>query len=341
MRHCLLARCACPIAFALLGLLLQAPGCSPSAQAPARKDRPLIAMLPKLVNVDYFNATKRGAEKAATEIGVDLIYDGPAQATAEGQNQFIETWIRQKVDAICIAPNQPKSVKTFVESAKAAGIKVVTWDTDAPESGRDLMVNQIDDKKLGEMLMDDLARQMGGSGQWAIAIASLEATNLNTWRRHAEARAKSHPGLVLVATEVTKEDENIARQRVETLLNAHPGLKGIIAFDSNSVPGAAEAIVRAGKVGKVALVGNSTPERMRKYVKDGVLESFYLWDPRALGDLTVRCAQALVQGKELKEGVEVPGFGKLHFSPEDPRMVILSDPIRFTKENVDRYDFSL
>src|SRR4029453_8867483 len=136
------------------------------------------------------NATKRGAEQAAAEIGVDLIYDGPSAATAEGQNEFIETWIRQKVDAICLAPNQPKAVKRFVEKAKAAGIKVLTWDTDAPESGRDLMVNQVDDKVLGEMLMDDLARQMSEEGEWAIAIASLDAANLNTWRRFAEARAK-------------------------------------------------------------------------------------------------------------------------------------------------------
>ncbi|MBI4607228.1 MAG: substrate-binding domain-containing protein [Planctomycetes bacterium] len=300
-----------------------------------------VAMLPKLINIDYFDASKRGAQKAARELGVELIFDGPAEATAEGQNQFIETWIRQKVDAICVAPNQPRSIRRFVERAKRAGIKVLTWDTDAPESGRDLMVNQVDDRVLGETLMDELARQMGGSGKWAIAIASLDAANLNTWRRHAEARAKKHPGLELVATEVTKEDENFARQRVETLLNAHPDLKGIIAFDSNSVPGAAEAISRAGKAGKVALVGNSTPLKMRKYVKEGVVECFFLWDPRALGGLTVHLAKALVEGKEVKEGMEVPGFGKLRFSKEDPKMVILADPIRFTKDNIDKYDFGL
>src|SRR5262245_26993135 len=311
-------------------------------QSATGNSKVVIAMLPKLINIDYFDACKRGADKAATELGVTLIYDGPNEPSGSEQNKFIDTWIRQGVNAICVAPNQPKTIRRFVEKAQAAGIKVLTWDTDAPESGRDLFVNQVDEKVLGEMLMDDLAKQMGEEGEWAIAIASLDAANLNTWRRFAEARAKQkYPRMKLVATEVTKEDENFARQKVETLLNAWPNLKGIIAFDSNSVPGASEAVKRAGKVGKVAIVGNSTPNKMRPYIKEGVLQSFYLWDPRELGALTVRLAKMLIEGQTLRQGMEIPGHGKLVFSKQDPKTVIMADPIRFTKENIDKYDFGI
>jgi len=314
-----------------------------SANAPKKTEgKVVIAMLPKLINIDYFDACKRGATKAAEELGVTLIYDGPTEPSGSEQNKFIDTWIRQGVNAICIAPNQPKTIRRFVEKAQAQGIKVLTWDSDAPESGRDLFVNQVDEKVLGETLMDDLARQMGEEGEWAIAIASLDAANLNTWRRHAEARAREkYPKLKLVATEVTKEDENFARQKIETLLNAYPNLKGIIAFDSNSVPGASEAVKRAGKIGKVAITGNSTPGKMRPYIKDGVLQSFYLWDPRELGALTVRLAKLLVDGQLLRDGMEVPGHGKIVISKQDGKTVIMADPIRFTKENIDKYDFGL
>ncbi len=333
------SRTAC-LAAAVLAVVLGFVGCGPQESGRVDDGKIVIAMLPKLKNIAYFAACHRGAENAAGELGVELIYDGPDEPSGSEQQKFIETWIRQGVDAICVAPNQPKAMSRLVERAHERGIKVLTWDSDAPESGRVLMVNQVDDKTLAHMLMDDLAAQMNEEGEWAIAIASLDAANLNSWRRLAEARAKDkYPKLKLVETVVTKEDENEARKMVETLLNTYPALKGIIAFDSNSVPGAAEAIERSKKVGKVALTGNTSPGKMRGYIERGVLKSFYLWDPRALGDLTIRLAAAIVKGEEIKPGKEIPGYGKLNFSSDDPTMVILSQPIRFSKENIAQYDW--
>lgn len=340
--------------FSVLGLgLFCLAGCGSSGpsepaaggKAASADDEIVIAMLPKLTTIAYFEACHVGAEQAVEDLNkegikVKLIYDGPTENSGSEQTKFVETWIRQKVDAICVAPNQPKTMKRFVQKAHDAGITFLTWDSDAEESGRDLMITQVDETVLAHMLMDDLAAQMGEEGEWAIAIASLDAHNLNTWRKIAEARAADkYPKLKLVNTVVTEEDENLARQRVETLLNAHPQLKGILAFDSNSVPGAAEAIKRAGKVGEVALTGNSTPGKMKPYIDEGVLESFYLWDPRDLGNLTIRLAVAMVQGQNIEPGQEFPGHRPLVFSDKDPKTVILSDPIRFTKENIDEYDF--
>jgi rhamnose transport system substrate-binding protein len=316
-------------------------GTGQAGGAAKSRDQITIAMLPKLTNIAYFRACQEGAQKAAAELGVRLVYDGPTDPSASDQNKFIEAWIRQGVDAICIAPNEPKAIKRLVQQAQSHGIKVLTWDSDAPDSGRDLMVNQIDDKRLGESLMDEIARQMHEEGEWAVVIASLNADNLNTWRRYAEARVtEKYPKLVKVDTVVTEEDVDKSRKSVETLLNVHPNLKGMIAFDSNSVPGAAEALKRTGKAGKVALCGNTTPAPMKQYLKDGVLESFYLWDPRQLGDLTVRLAVALVEGKSPKAGQSINGSPALTFSPREATTVIMSpEPLKFTKDNIDRYDW--
>ena len=137
----------------------QAPdaGSSSAVAASAASGAPVIAMIPKLVNIDYFDACKRGADQAAKELGVTLIYNGPTEPSGAEQNKFMDTFIRQQVKAICIAPNQPKTIRRFVEKAQAQGIKVITWDSDAPDSGRDLFVDQVDEKVLGERLMDDLA----------------------------------------------------------------------------------------------------------------------------------------------------------------------------------------
>ncbi|MEO1996980.1 MAG: substrate-binding domain-containing protein [Planctomycetaceae bacterium] len=316
-----------------------AVGCTAETDKSVQKPT-VIAMLPKLTNIAYFDACHRGAQAAAEDLGVRLIYDGPREPSGSEQNKFIESWIRQGVDAICVAPNQPKSIKNFVRRAQQRGIKVLTWDSDAPQSGRDLMVNQVDDQLLGHLLIDDIAQQMHGEGEWAIAIASLDAANLNAWRKHAEKRAtEKYPKMELVDVVVTNEDENVARAKVETLLNVHPDLKGIIAFDSNSVPGAAEALKRTNKWKQVALTGNTSPQKMRPYIKQGILKSFYLWDPRELGDLTIRLAVALVRDETVVAGQTIAHHRPLEFSQQDPKMVILSQPIRFSAENIDQYDW--
>jgi ABC-type sugar transport system substrate-binding protein len=335
------ARMSSSIVGVLVGLLAAAfiVGCGESATDDGKMR---IAMMPKLVGIDYFNACEVGAKRAADELGVTLIYNGPTEPSASEQNDFLQTWIRQGVDAICIAPNDPEAVEKWVAEAQKAGIKVLTWDTDAAKSGRDLMVNQVDDDKLGTMLIDELARQMGEEGEWANVLASRDAANLNGWRKVVEKRAaEKYPRMKLVETVLTEENETTARNKVGTLLNAYPSLKGLVAYDSNSVPGAAKAIQLADRVGEVKLVGNSTPGRMRPYIKAGVLECFFLWDPQELGYLTVHCAKLLVDGVKLESGRKIGSALKLTFSPKDPKMVILSDPIRFTADNIDEYDFGI
>ncbi len=334
------------------GMGLVAGGCSHESAATATrggaaggKAKPrnqiVIAMLPKLTNIAYFRACQEGAQKAADELGVKLIYDGPSDPSASDQNKFIETWIRQGVDAICIAPNEPKAIKRFVQQAQDRGIKVLTWDSDAPDSGRDLMVNQVDDKRLGEALMDEIARQMHEEGEWAVVIASLNADNLNTWRRYAEARAaEKYPKLMKVDTVVTEEDVDKSRKLVETLLNVHPNLKGMIAFDSNSVPGAAEALKRTGKAGKVALCGNTTPAPMKAYLKDGVLESFLSVGPAEAGRSDGALGRGAGRGQVAQGGRIDQRFAAADVQPAEATTVIMSpEPLKFTKDNIDQYDW--
>lgn len=326
-----------------VGASLTLEGCSGESEGKLR-----IAMLPKLKTIAYFEACHQGAQKAADELGVELIYDGPSQNSGSEQHKYLETWTRQRVDAICVAPNEPQAVTRFIEKAQKAEIPVITWDSDAatdgdtPESKRQFMVNQIDDTVLAHAMMDDIARQMGEEGEWLVVIASLTAANLNNWRKIAEARqTEKYPNMKLVKPYiVTNEDENQAIEKVRSVLNSNPNIKGIIAFDSNSLPGAADAIKESGKAGQIALTGCSSPKKLRPYIKEGVLESFYLWDPRELGELTVRLAVAVAQGKEIKPGVKLEGWDKeLRFSESDPTTLIMADPIRFTKDNIDDYDW--
>ena len=79
------------------------PACRTAPPAPAAAHRTVIAMMPKAKGDPYFVSCRAGAEEAARELGVELIWDGPTGLDAAKQNELVENWITRKVDAIAVA----------------------------------------------------------------------------------------------------------------------------------------------------------------------------------------------------------------------------------------------
>src|SRR5690606_1102191 len=146
---------------------------SAAAAGGAAADRPVIAMMPKAKGDPYFISARAGAEDAAAEFGVELLWDGPTDLDAARQNEVVEAWITSGVDAIAVSVENRVAISTVLRKARQNGIKVVTWDADAEEDARDFLVNQATPEGIGTTLMDEAARIMGGSGDFAIITASL------------------------------------------------------------------------------------------------------------------------------------------------------------------------
>jgi ABC-type sugar transport system substrate-binding protein len=105
-----------------------------------------------------------------------------------------------------------------------------------------------------------------------------------------------------------------------------------------AVPAAAEAVRQEGMRGKIKVTGVSTPKDMRDYVKDGTVNTVILWNPVDLGYLTVYVADLVHQGKMPETGaIEAGRLGKKIQVKE--REVLLGEPMRFTRDNIDQYDF--
>src|SRR4029450_493176 len=135
----------------------------------------------------YFISCRAGAEEAARELGVELIWDGPTSLDAARQNELIENWITRKVDAIAVAVENRGGISSVLRKARARGIKVLTWDADADPDARDFFVNQATPEGIANTLTDEAAPLLGGKGKFAIITASLTAANMITWQEAIEA----------------------------------------------------------------------------------------------------------------------------------------------------------
>jgi rhamnose transport system substrate-binding protein len=303
-------------------------------------DEVTVAFVPKLVGIPYFEAMKAGGDEAAKALGVTFIYQGDTTADAAKQAEIVNSLIQQKVDVLAVAPNDPSAIAPVLERAADAGIKVMTTDTDAPDSVRDVFVNQAEPDAVGRATAEALASQMGGKGKWAIVSCGPTAANLNAWIDVEKSYiAEKYPDMQLVDVKYAGEDQAQATQLTKDIISANPDLTGVIGQCSTSAPGVAQAITDLGKTGQVFSAGVSTPKSMAEYIKSGAQSKVVLWDAKNLGYLTVWAGQQLAEGKQLQASNEVGGpIGTVSFDAKTKNL-LLGEPITFTTDNVDQYTF--
>ena len=307
-----------------------------TTSAPPR--RVTIAMMPKAKGDPYFVSCRAGAEEAARELGVDLIWDGPTGLDASKQNELVETWITRGVDVIAVSVESRAGISTVLRKARQRGIRVVTWDADAEPDARDFFVNQATPEGIGNALTDEAARLTGATGDFAIITGALSAANQNEWMVHIRKRlGEKYPKLKLVGVRPSDDDRDKAFAEAQTMMKAYPSVKLIMAISAPAVPGAAEAVRQTGR-SDISVIGLSLPNMNKPYVHAGVVQTVVLWNTRDLGYLAVFAGSRLVAGT-LAAGAHSIDAGRLGAIDVRGHEIILGTPLLINKSNIDTFDF--
>ena len=333
----------------LLLLAVSLPRCQRSSQPsgqgsggdskePAKKIT--ICLLPKIKGISYFSSCYKGALEAAQELGnVDLIYDGPTDGDPKKQAEMIEQWAVDGVDVICVSPNAPDVVANAMIEARATGVHVITWDADGAPGSREYFVNQATAQSIGEGMVSAMVNDLGPDVAGDVVIISSDATsaNQNAWI-DAMKPALAKTRLNLATIKYPGENASNALADAMDVVKKYPDLKGIFGISSVAFPGSAEGVEQSGRSGEILVTGLSTPNDMKKFVKNGTVKSVILWNTIDLGYLTVYVGEALARGK-LQKGATTFQAGRLGEKQIVGENALLGDIIVFTKDNINQYDF--
>ena len=304
------------------------------------EDRVSVAFVPKLQGIPYFEAMNTGGQQAAQELGIEWIYRGASTADPGAQTEIVNSLIQQRVDVLVVAPNDPDSMAPVLQEAADAGIRVMTSDTDAPNSVREVFVNQASPEGVGTALTDALLEAMGGQGRYAIVSCGQTAANLNSWIEvQRRVTAEKYPNAEIVDVVYAGEDEAQAVTMAKDLMNAHPDLTGLVGECTASAPGVAKAVTEAGRIGQVFTVGLGTPQSMKQYLENGSSSAAILWDVEQLGYLTAWAGLQLASGTPFQPTNEVNSELTGVTWDESTKELLLGDPLRITTENVDQYEY--
>jgi rhamnose transport system substrate-binding protein len=319
---------------AVLGL----SGCGDKSSSESKPIR--VAFVPKVRDIPYFEAMDTGAKEAAKQLGVEWDTIGPATVDPAEQIKIIEALIQKHVDVIVVAPNDPASVAPVIAEARAQGIHVMTSDTDAPASQRELFVNQATAEGVGQAVTDALMTKTDGGGKYAIVSCGETAVNLNSWITvQKEYTKRKYPNAEIVSTVYAGEDQETATAMAKKLMETYPDLKGLVGECTTSAPGVAKAVRDAQKIGQVYTVGIGTPQAIKPYLEDGSCSTSVLWNVESLGYLTAWAAKQLADGKTPTEVNKVSGeLPAVRFDPVT-KTLLLGDPLLITTANVDQFKY--
>jgi rhamnose transport system substrate-binding protein len=309
--------------------------------APLKKGLKFVSM-PKQLGNPYEEIEHGGFKKAVEEMGGTHELVGPTDASASSQVPLINSVIQKKPDVLAIAGNDPNAVAPALRNAAKRGITVVGFDSDVAPDARKVFVNQASSEEIGRDEVRLLAEQIGHKGDIAILSATANATNQNTWIKFMkdELKKPEYKDMKLVKVAYGDDDDQKSFQETQGLISAYPNLKGIISPTTVGISAAARYLSKSPKKGKIMLTGLGTPNQMRKFVKDGTVTAFELWDPADVGYLAAYAAAAIASNQIV--GKEGDKFKAGHLEPHTIGAngeVILGPPTRFDKSNIDKFDF--
>ena len=205
------------------------PGASGGSNAGAKPIR--IAMIAKSSTNPVFLSARRGAETAAkdlsarTGVPIELIWLTPPQEDGQIQAQRIAQAVNEGASAVLISCSDAGKVTGAINDAVARGVPVMTFDSDAAQSKR-FSYYGVDDRQLGEDVMGELAKLLGGKGRVAILAGNQNAPNLRRRVEGVKTEAARHHGIQIIGTFYHAETPQDAAAEVIRVNNAYPDIKG-------------------------------------------------------------------------------------------------------------------
>jgi len=303
-----------------------------------------IATVVKVDGIAWFNRMRIGVEEFGKETGHEMWMVGPAKADAAEQVQIVENLIAQGVDAICIVPFSVEAVEPVLKKARDSGIIVISHEA-SNQINADVIIEAFDNHAYGANIMKNLAKSMGGKGQYLCTVGSLTSKSQNEWIDGAIAYQKEHfPEMSEVAPRIeTYDDATIDYQKIKEALIAYPDLKGICGGPMPTSAGAGLAIEERGLQGKVFFSGTGLPSIAGQYLESGAIQTIHFWDPKVAGIAMNKLALLVLDGKkdEIADKMDLglEGFRSLKQDAEKPNLFYGAGWVDVTKENMAEYDF--
>jgi ribose transport system substrate-binding protein len=289
-----------------------------------------IAVIPKGTGHQFWKSVEAGAQKAAAENNVEIVFKGPTGegATAD-QIKMVENAVVNGFDGICLAPLDGKALRTPVKQAIDEKIPVVIFDSGLEDSTGITSFVATNNYRAGQVAGEHLAKLLGEKGKVILIRYQLNSASTEAREKGFLDAIGKHKQIELLSDLEAGADEAKAVERSESqLLKFGDQVDGIFCPNESTASGMLTALERAGKglAGKVKFVGFDSSENLIRGMKDGHLNAVVVQNPVQMGYDAVRVMVEKLRGKSVPDKIEVPETLATTENMDDPKVSVLLHP---------------
>jgi erythritol transport system substrate-binding protein len=252
----------------------------------------MVIITPSPDNV-FFKAEQDAAAAEAKKLGYQTLVlshdDDPTK-----QSQEIDTAISRKAAAIILDNAGADSSVAAIQRAKDAKIPTFLVDREINKTGvavAQIVSNNSQGAGLGGQ---EFAKLMGGKGEYAELTGKPTDTNAGVRSQGYHGVLDQYSDMKMVAKQSANWDQAEALSKTQTILQAHPNIKGIIAGNDTMALGA-YAAVQASKHKNIIVVGfDGSPDVVNSILKDGI-KATVLQPASKISEMAVDQADAYIK----------------------------------------------
>ncbi len=242
--------------------------------APQATGKKLIAVITASLDNPFFVTMADTAKKHAEELGYDT-FVASHNDDANTQSNLIETAISKGAVAIILDNAGADASIEPIKKAKAAGIPTFLVDREINSTGdavSQIVSNNFQGATLGAQ---EFVKLLGEKGNYVELTGKESDTNAGIRSKGYHSIIDKYPDMKMVAQQSANWDQTQAFQKMETILQAHPDIKGVIAGNDTMAVGAAAALKAANR-GDVIVVGFDGSDDAINGIKDGSIKATVL-----------------------------------------------------------------
>ncbi|MDQ2965022.1 MAG: ABC transporter substrate-binding protein, partial [Chloroflexota bacterium] len=197
--------------------------------------KPYIPVISKGFQHQFWQAVKLGSEKAATELGATITFEGPEnESQVDKQIEMLTAALDKKPAALCFAALDSKAATPLLERAKAANIPVIGFDSGV-DSDIPVTTAATDNIAAAGEAAKKMAGLIGDAGEVAVvAHDQTSRTGIDRVKGFTDEITKNHPNIKIVDTQYGGGDQLKSTEIAKAIIQAHPNLKGIFGANEGS-----------------------------------------------------------------------------------------------------------